>query len=157
MKHSTGRKFWQLTTTKNRIAFNKKHLGCLDSHGQRKKPMFIQNLQYVCSFLSIRKEGTRNWVNCKTLKRDLYFWLSIGLLVLANSCASCRRLRNSLSFGNKQTRNKNTLIFSVRDHVKFVILTELPLTKHFQNRLAASAKCFQEGRNSKWTFNLEHF
>lgn len=56
----------------------------------------------------------------RALKRNVYFWSSIAQLVLANSCAYCRQLRKSLFSGNKQSRDKNTFIFSVRCHAKFV-------------------------------------
>lgn len=35
----------------------------------KEKYVFFGNLQNVCSFLNIKKEGTRNCINCKTLKR----------------------------------------------------------------------------------------
>lgn len=59
-------------------------------------------------------------LDCRTLKRNVYFWPSIAQLILANSCAYCRQLRKSLFSGNKQSRDKDTFIFSVRCHAKFV-------------------------------------
>lgn len=58
------------TTTKDKTAFTKNHLGCLDSHGfTKKKPVFFRNVQNAYSFLNIKNTGTRNKVNCETLKR----------------------------------------------------------------------------------------
>lgn len=75
------KKIWT-TTTKDKIAFTKNHLGCLDSHEQRKTCVFWEPPKFLFSS-EYQKEGTRNWVNCKTLRRAFGLPLACKLWQIA--------------------------------------------------------------------------
>lgn len=85
-----------------------------------------------------KKVGKLHFLDCRTLKRNYYFWPSIAQLILANSCAYCRQLRKSLFSGNKQSRDKD-IHFQCQMSCKVCPMQSLPA--HF-SELAASARCF---------------
>lgn len=83
-------------------------------------------------------------------------------LLVASHCTAglgeqlCK-LSQSLSSGKEQVRNKKTSICGVRDHGKFVTLTELPFTNHFRNGLAAPAKCLSRGQKEQMNVQIRAF
>lgn len=100
-----------------------------------------------------KKVGKLHFLDCRTLKRNYYFWPSIAQLILANSCAYCRQLRKSLFSGNKQSRDKD-IHFQCQMSCKVCPMQSLPA--HF-SELAASARCFLRGHKQELNLQLRTF